>query len=390
MKGFSTKAIHVGEDPREHQYGDVVTPIHLATTYGKERVEDVEKGYVYSRTANPTRDKLEKKLAVLENAKYALAFSSGLAAESTIILALLKEGDHIIAFNDLYSGTKRLFDKVMTRFGIKVSYVDARDPLKVAEAIKPNTRMVWIETPTNPLLRIADIREIARIAHEHDTILVVDNTFATPYFQKPLDLGADIVVHSVTKYISGHSDVVGGAIMVNDDDIYEKLKFHQNAVGAIMSPLDAYLVIRGVKTLAIRMEKHQENAMKIAKFLEEHEMVERVYYPGLKSHPQHELAKKQMTGFSGMLSFEIRGGLKAAVKFVESLKIFILAESLGGVESLIEIPSLMTHANIPREERLKIGIKDNLIRVSVGIEDVEDLIDDLEHGFKIVRKELGM
>ncbi len=386
MKGFATKAIHVGEDPREHQFGDVVSPIHLSTTFGKRRIEDVEKGYVYSRTSNPTRDKLEKKLAVLENAKYALAFSSGLAAETTIILSLLRRGSHIVAFNDLYGGTKRLFDKVMNRFGIEVTYVDARDPVNVAKAIKQNTKMIWIETPTNPLLRLADIREISRIAHENNALLVVDNTFATPYFQKPLDLGADIVIHSVTKYISGHSDVVGGAVMVNDDEIYEKLKFHQNAVGAIMSPFDSFLVMRGIKTLAVRMEKHQENAMKIAEYLEEHEMVEKVYYPGLKSHPQHILARKQMTGYSGMLSFEIKGGLKNAVKFVESLEIFILAESLGGVESLIEIPALMTHAGIPREERLRIGIKDNLIRVSVGIEDVDDLIEDLEKGFRRVIK----
>lgn len=382
MKGFSTKAIHVGEDPREHLYGDVVSPIHLSTTFGKRKIEDFDKGYVYSRTSNPTRNKLERKLAVLENAKYALAFSSGLAAESTIIFSLLKKRDHIVAFNDLYGGTKRLFDKVMKRFGIEVTYTDARDPINVYNSIKSNTKIVWIETPTNPLLRIADIREIARIAHEHGALLVVDNTFASPYFQKPLDLGADIVVHSVTKYISGHSDVVGGAVMVNDDKIYEKIKFHQNAIGAIMSPFDSWLVLRGVKTLAIRMERHQENALKIAEFLEAHEMVEKVYYPGLSSNPQYDLAVKQMTGFSGIVSFEIKGGLKNAIKLVESLEVIILAESFGGVESLIEIPSLMTHANIPREQRLKIGIKDNLIRLSVGIEDIQDLIEDLDRGFK--------
>lgn len=386
MRGFSTKAIHVGEDPTEMQYGDVVSPIHLSTTFAKKSVREVEEGYVYSRSGNPTRDRLERKLAALENAKYGLAFSSGLAAESTILLALLKKGDHVVAFDDLYGGTKRLFNQVMERFGIEFTYIDAREPENVRGAIKENTKMIWLETPTNPLLKLADIKAISEIAHERDLIVVVDNTFASPYFQNPLDLGADIVLHSVTKYIGGHSDVVGGAVMVNDDEIYEKLKFHQNAVGAILSPFDSWLVMRGIKTLAVRMERHEKNAMKIAKYLEEHPLVEKVYYPGLPSHPQHELAKRQMRGFGGMLSFELKGGLKEAVKFVESLEIFALAESLGGVESLIELPALMTHASLPKEEREKVGIKDSLIRVSVGIEDVGDLIEDLEKGFKVIRQ----
>ncbi|AEH24593.1 cystathionine gamma-synthase [Pyrococcus yayanosii] len=382
---FSTKAIHVGEDPESMQHGDVVSPIHLSTTFAKRSIREVEEGYVYSRSGNPTRDALERKLAALENAEYGLAFSSGLAAESTILLALLKKGDHVIAFDDLYGGTKRLFNQVMERFGIEFTYVDAREPGNVRRAIRENTRMVWLETPTNPLLKLADIRAVAEIVHERDLIVVVDNTFASPYFQNPLDLGADIVLHSVTKYLGGHSDVVGGAVMVNDDEIYERLKFHQNAVGAILSPFDSWLVMRGIKTLAVRMERHEKNAMTIARYLEEHPMVERVYYPGLPSHPQHELAKRQMKGFGGMLSFELKGGLEEAIKFVESLEIFALAESLGGVESLIELPAIMTHASVPRDEREKVGIRDSLIRVSVGIEDVEDLIEDLERGFEAVR-----
>ncbi|GAB6101847.1 cystathionine gamma-synthase [Thermococcus atlanticus] len=382
---FSTKAIHVGEEPESMQHGDVVSPIHLSTTFAKRSIKEVEEGYVYSRSGNPTRDALERKLAALENAKYGLAFSSGLAAESTILLALLKKGDHVIAFDDLYGGTKRLFNQVMERFGIEFTYVDARESENVRNAIRENTRMIWLETPTNPLLKLADIKAIAEIAHERDIIVVVDNTFASPYFQNPIDLGADIVLHSVTKYLGGHSDVVGGAVMVNDDEIYERLKFHQNAVGAILSPFDSWLVMRGIKTLAVRMERHEKNAMTIARYLEEHPLVERVYYPGLPSHPQHELAKRQMRGFGGMLSFELKGGLEEAIKFVESLEIFALAESLGGVESLIELPAIMTHASVPKDEREKVGIRDSLIRVSVGIEDVEDLIEDLERGFEAVR-----
>lgn len=383
---FSTKAIHIGEEPKNMQYGDVVSPIHLSTTFAKRSIREVEEGYVYSRSNNPTRDNLEKKLAALENAKYGLAFSSGLAAESTILLALLKKGDHVIAFDDLYGGTKRLFNQVVERFGIEFTHVDARELKNVKSAIKENTKMIWLETPTNPLLKLADIKAISEIGHERDLVMVVDNTFASPYFQNPLDLGVDIVLHSVTKYLGDHSDVVGGAVMVNDDEIYEKLKFHQNAVGAILSPFDSWLVMRGIKTLAVRMERHEKNAMRIAKYLEEHPLVERVYYPGLPSHPQHELARRQMRGFGGMLSFELKVSLDEAVRFVESLEIFALAESLGGVESLIELPAIMTHASVPKEEREKVGIKDSLIRVSVGIEDVEDLIEDMERGFEVVRK----
>jgi cystathionine gamma-lyase len=383
--GFSTKAIHVGEEPNYSASGDVVIPIHLSSTFARKELDKPPSGYEYSRTRNPTRDALEKKLAVLEDAKFGLAFASGLAAETAVALSFLKSGDHIVAFDDLYGGTRRLFNKVFSdNFNVSITYVDARNVENVEKAIKQNTKMIWLETPTNPLMKLCDIKAISEIAKEKNIITVVDNTFASPYFQKPLKLGADIVVHSATKYLGGHSDVVGGAIMTSNEDFYEKLKFNQNACGAILGPFECYLVLRGIKTLAIRMEKHASNAQKIAEFLENHKKVKKVYYPGLKSHPQHQLAKKQMYGFGGMLSFEMNSGINKVKKFLESLKVFLLAESLGGVESLIEHPASMTHASIPKEEREKIGISDSLIRVSVGIEDVEDLIADLEQAFKKV------
>lgn len=382
---FETKAIIVGEEPnlKEGGSGDVAVPIHLSSTFARKEIDKPTNGYEYSRSGNPTRYALEKKLAALENAKFGLAFSSGLAAETVICATLLKSGDHVVAFDDLYGGTRRLFNKVFSNnFGVEFSYIDARNADNVKNAIKENTKLIWLETPTNPLLRLCDIKAISGIAKQKGIIVVVDNTFMSPYFQKPLGLGADIVAHSTTKYLNGHSDSIGGAIMLSNDEIYEKLKFNQNAMGPILSPFDSYLVARGIKTLALRMERHNENALKIAEYLEKHENVARVYYPGLKSHPQHELAKKQMSGFGGMLSFEIKGSLKQAKKFLESLRVFLLAESLGGVESLIEHPALMTHASVPKEERDKIGISDSLIRVSVGIENADDLIEDLENGFK--------
>jgi cystathionine gamma-lyase len=377
---FATKAIHIGEEPnlREGGYGDVVIPIHLATTFARREVDKPSGGYEYSRTGNPTRDALEKRLAVLENAKFGLAFASGLAAEATLLLSLLKKGDHIIAFDDLYGGTRRLFSDVLANFGLKFTYVDAREPENVKNAVKKNTKMIWLETPTNPLLRLCDIRAISEIGKANDIVTVVDNTFMSPYFQNPLDLGADIALHSTTKYLGGHSDVVGGAIMLSDEELYSKIKFNQNAVGAVPSPFDCFLVLRGIKTLAIRMEKHNYNAQRIAEFLESHPKIKEVHYPGLKSHPQHDLARKQMSGFGGVLSFELNANLKGVKAFLKRFKLFALAESLGGVESLIEHPALMTHASIPRKEREKIGITDTLIRVSVGIEDVEDLIADLK------------
>jgi len=377
---FATKAIHVGEEPnlKEGGSGDVVTPIHLSSTFARKEIDKPTGGYEYSRTGNPTRHALEKRLAALENAKYGLAFASGLAAETTVLLSLLKKGDHVIAFDDLYGGTRRLFNQTISSFGLKFTYVDARYLENVEGAIKRNTRIIWLETPTNPLMKLCDVRAISKIAREQNIITILENTFMSPYFQSPLDLGADIVLHSTTKYLGGHSDVVGGAVMLSNEQLYSKLKFNQNAIGAVPSPFDCFLVLRGIKTLALRMERHNYNALKIAEYLESHPRVEKMNYPGLKSHPQHELAKKQMSGFGGVLSFEIKGNLKDVKNFVKKLKIFALAESLGGVESLIDHPALMTHVSLTREERKKIGITDNLLRLSVGIEDVEDLIADLK------------
>lgn len=379
--GFETNAIHVGETPdfREGATGDVVVPIHLSTTFARKKTEDPTAGYEYTRSLNPTRKALESKLAALENAEYGLAFSSGLAAETTVILALLKAGDHIIASDDLYGGTKRLFNKIFQDYGIEVSYVDAVDPDNVKERVRENTRMVWLESPSNPLLKLTDIEAIATISKKKELVLVVDNTFLSPYFQSPLNLGADIVLHSSTKYIGGHSDVLGGSVMLSDNDLYQKLQYYQNAVGAVLSPFDSYLTIRGIKTLGLRMRKHEENALQIAHFLENHSKVKKVIYPGLKSHPQYKLAKKQTKGSGGIISFEIEGQLDDAKLFMESLHLFALAESLGGVESLIELPALMTHASVSKEDRENIGITDTLIRLSVGIEDVKDLISDIEN-----------
>jgi cystathionine gamma-lyase len=381
--GFATKAIHVGEEPNfsDGATGDVVVPIHLSTTFARKKVTEPTAGYDYTRSLNPTRKALESKLATLENAKYGLAFSSGLAAETTLVLALLKQGDHIVAFDDLYGGTKRLFNHVIINYGIEITYVDATNAKNVGKAIQPNTRLVWIESPSNPLLKLCDIKAVAAIAHKHKLILVVDNTFLSPYFQNPLDLGADVVLHSSTKYIGGHSDVLGGSIMLYDESLYEKIKYQQNATGAVLAPFDSYLTMRGIKTLELRMQRHHQNALLIAAFLEQHPKVNKVIYPGLESHPQHQLAKKQTTGSGGVISFEIAGNIDDATRFLERLTLFALAESLGGVESLIELPALMTHASVSKESREKIGITDTLIRISIGIEDSKDLINDLKYGF---------
>ena len=378
--GFSTRAIHNGEEPdfREGASGDVAVPIHLATTFARLKASNPTAGYEYTRSLNPTRKALEEKLAALDGAKYGLAFSSGLAAASTVIISLLKAGDNVIGFDDLYGGTRRLLSNVFINFGITVSYVDATIPENIEKAIKPETRLIWIETPTNPLLKIADIRAIAQIAKRHGLILVVDNTFLSPYFQKPLSLGADVVVYSTTKYISGHSDALGGSVVTNDKDIYQKISYNQNAVGAVLSPFDSYLTLRGAKTLAIRMEQHQKNAIALAEYLQKSAKVKRVLYPGLKTHPHHEVAAAQTTGFGGVLSFELDGTLADAESFLSRLKLFSTAESLGGVESLAEIPSIMTHASVPKEVREKNGITDTLIRLSVGIEDTADLIADIK------------
>ncbi|OAV72965.1 Cystathionine beta-lyase [Bacteroidales bacterium Barb6] len=386
--GFSTNSVHAGEEPdfREGATGDVVVPIHLSTTFARKQVEIPTAGYEYTRSLNPTRKALETKLAMLENARYGLVFSSGLAAETTVLIALLKSGDHIVAFDDLYGGTKRLFNNVFNEYGIQVSYVDATDAARVEEVIRPETRVVWVETPSNPLLKVCDIRAIAAITRKHELTLVADNTFLSPYFQNPLDLGADIVIHSSTKYIGGHSDVLGGAVLLSDAALYESLQYRQNAVGAVLSPFDSYLTLRGIKTFSLRMEQHQKNAFAIARFLENHPKVSRVIYPGLESHPQHELSKSQTQGHGGVLSFEIKGTGTDAKNFLENLHLFALAESLGGVESLIELPSAMTHSGIPKELREQIGITDTLIRVSVGIEDVNDLIGDLSQALELSTK----
>ena len=384
---FETKVIHVGEEPNleEGGSGDVVIPIHLSSTFARKKVNEPTQGYEYSRTGNPTRKALERRLASLEDARFGLAFASGMAGETTLALTMLRTGDHVIAFDDLYGGTRRLFDRVFSKnFQVEVSYVDARDPKNISRAIRKNTRMIWLETPTNPLMKLCDIRAISEISKKANRLLVVDNTFMTPYFQNPLLLGADVVVHSTTKYLNGHSDSVGGALMLSDKNTYLLLKYNQNATGAILSPFDSFLVLRGIKTLAVRMKEHEKNAQQVADYLQEHPKVKKVNYPGLKSHPQYELAQKQMSGFGGMLSFEIVGGLKEAEQFLGNLKIFSLAESLGGVESLIENPARMTHASVPPEIRKQIGITDSLIRISVGIENIDDLIKDLDQAFRKV------
>ncbi|MBQ3688717.1 MAG: PLP-dependent transferase [Bacteroidales bacterium] len=384
MTAFSTRSIHNGEEPdfRDGASGDVAVPIHLSTTFARLRADSPTAGYEYTRSLNPTRKALEEKLAALDGAKYGLAFSSGLAAASTVIISLLKAGDNVIGFDDLYGGTRRLLSNVFVNFDISATYVDATKPENIENAITPKSKLIWIESPTNPLMKLADIKAIAQIAHKHGLILVVDNTFLSPYFQRPLDLGADIVVYSTTKYIGGHSDVLGGSVVLNNDDYYKKLAYNQNAVGAVLSPFDSYLTLRGVKTLAVRMQQHQKNALTLAEFLESSPKVKRVNFPLLKSHPQHALAEAQSSGSSGIFSFELVGTLDDAQNFLSKLKLFATAESLGGVESLIEIPAIMTHASVPKEVREQNGISDTLIRVSAGIEDTEDLVEDFRQALE--------
>ncbi len=370
---FATKAIHVGQEA-DPTTGATIVPIYQTSTYTQAGVGQ-HKGFDYSRTINPTRLALERQLASLEGARYASAFSSGMAATSAVI-NLLSAGDHVVVGDDLYGGTYRLFERVYSRYGLSFTYVDMRDPAAVAAAVLPNTKLFWIETPSNPLLNIVDIAAIAALRRP-EQIVVVDNTFATPYFQQPLSLGAQIVVHSTTKYIGGHSDVVGGVAITDDADLFDRIKFAQNAAGGVPGPHDAWLTMRGAKTLAIRMREHAQNAQQIAEFLEARDDVARVYYPGLRSHPQHELARRQMSGFGGMLSFVLRGSVERALDFAGRLRYFSLAESLGGVESLICHPARMTHGSIPKEVRERRGVTDALLRLSVGIEDAQDLIEDL-------------
>jgi cystathionine gamma-lyase len=375
--GFGTRAVHAGEEPDFGATGDVVAPIHLSATFARRKAERPTKGLEYSRTGNPTRLALEKRLAALENAKYALAFSSGMAAETTLMLSVLSSGDHVVAEKDLYGGTVRLFERTLAKFGVAFTYVDSRRPESVRSALRKNTKVVWLESPTNPLMHICDLRKVSKVARDAGALTFVDNTFASPYLQNPLDLGASVVVHSATKYIGGHSDVVGGALMLNDDKTFESVKFNQNALGAVPSPFDCFLVLRGAKTLHLRMERSSENAAKVAEYLAGHPKFSRVNYPGLKSHPQHSLAMKQMKMPGGMLSAEMKGGLPAALEFLGRLKVFSVAESLGGVESLVEHPASMTHASLPQKRRDELGISQGLVRFSVGVEDPEDLLADL-------------
>lgn len=373
---FATKTIHAGQKP-DKSTGAIMTPIYQTSTYIQES-PGKHNGYEYSRTGNPTRSALERNIAGLESGKYGLCFGSGLAAIDAII-KLLNPGDEVISTNDLYGGSYRIFTKIFAKYNIKFRFVDMSDLNNISKLISSKTKMLWTETPTNPMLNIVDISALSKVAKKHDLIFVVDNTFATPYLQRPIEHGADIVMHSLTKYMGGHSDVVMGAIVCNDDDIAEKLYFIQNSCGAVPGPMDSFLVLRGIKTLHVRMQRHCDNAKEIAKFLNNHPKIQTVYYPGLTTHKNHEIAKLQMKDFGGMMSFSLKGDkLDDAIKIVSNTHFFTLAESLGGVESLCGHPATMTHAAIPKEERLKSGVTDSLIRLSVGIEDVDDLIYDLK------------
>mgnify|MGYP000241640642 CR=1 FL=1 len=381
---FETRAIHVGQEP-DAATGAVITPIYQTSTYAQSAVGE-HRGYDYSRTDNPTRTALQECLASLESGRFGLAFASGMAAISTLLL-FFKKGDHIVVADDVYGGTYRLFQRVFTEFGMEFTFVDMTNAAATRAAIRPNTRLLWLETPTNPLLKIIDIAEISALAHEKHILVGVDNTFATPYLQRPLELGADLVMHSTTKYLGGHSDVVGGAIVTSDAPLYERLKFLQNAAGAVPSPFDCWLVLRGLKTLALRMERHSENALRLAQWLERHPQVKRVIYPGLVSHPQHALARLQMVSprgaplYGGMISFIAQGGKSAAEKIACATKLFILAESLGGVESLIEVPAAMTHMSVANSP---LAVDAGLVRLSAGVEHVYDLMADLDQALESV------
>jgi len=397
QKKFETMAVGLGEEPTYTSggTGDVTVPIHLSSTYALEELDpsmglddfdpDAEQ-FLYSRLSNPTRHALEKRLAGLEGGDYALAFASGTSAIATAVLAAVEPGDHVVAFEDLYAGTRRMLERLFDeKLGVEVSFVDARDPANVADAIRPETALVWMESPTNPLMKLCDVAAIAEIADEHDLVFGVDNTFMSPYFVNPLELGADVVAHSTTKYLNGHSDSIGGAVVTSDPDLHEEMQFSQQVgIGNVLAPFDSYLLLRGIKTLPLRMRQHEENATRIAEYLDAHEQVTAVHYPGLESHPQHDLAREQMSGFGGVLSFELAGEMADAKRFLESLEEFSLAVSLGGVESLIELPAGMTHNPIPREEREAVGIMDTLVRMSVGIENVDDLLADLDRAFQAV------
>ena len=372
---FETKAIHTGERP-DGTTGAVIAPIYQTSTFAFEDVGKTRKGYDYSRTANPTRALLQETIAALEGGVAGFAFATGMAAEATAI-HLLKAGDHIISGDDVYGGTYRLFQDIMTNFGLEFTFLRMDSRKKIEEAIKPNTKMLWLETPSNPLLNIVDIEMAADIAKKNNLLSVIDNTFATPYFMKPIEYGIDLVVHSTTKYLNGHCDVVGGAVVTTTDELTERVHFLLNGMGTCASPFDCWLVLRGIETLQVRMIQHEANASAIANYLKGHKAIKKVFYPGLESHPGHDIARRQMTGFGGMVSFQINGDTKNINNFLRKIKIFAMAESLGGVASLAEHPATMSHASMPEEYRQKVGITDNLIRLSVGLENVEDLIEDL-------------
>ncbi|KAL8610555.1 hypothetical protein ACOMHN_006275 [Nucella lapillus] len=378
---FATNAIHKGQEPEQWNSMAVVPLISTSTTF-KQSAPGVHKGFEYSRSGNPTRSCLEKCIASLEGAKHALCYASGLASTLNVV-HLLKQGDHIISMDDVYGGTNRYFRTCAVPLGVEVTFVDCTDVSNVEKALTPSTKMVWIETPTNPTMKLVDIQAVCDMVHsKSQAFVVVDNTFMSSYFQRPLSLGADVVMHSVTKYMNGHSDVVMGALALNDDARAERLRYLQNAIGTVSSPFDCYLVNRGLKTLAVRMRQHMSNGLAVAKFLEASPKVFKVVHPGLPSHPQHELAKRQMCGFSGMVTFYLKGGKEEASTFLKALKIFTLAESLGGYESLCELPSVQTHASVPADQREKLGITDSLIRLSVGLEDIEDIIQDIDQALK--------
>ncbi|MEZ5578989.1 MAG: cystathionine gamma-synthase [Candidatus Competibacteraceae bacterium] len=380
LLGFSTRAVHAGQSP-DPTTGAVVTPIYATSTYVQSS-PGVHQGFEYSRSQNPTRFAYERCVADLEGGDAGFAFASGLAATSTV-LELLDSGDHVVALDDIYGGTRRLFEQVRRRSaGLSFTYSDLRDRAALEAALTPKTRMIWVETPSNPLLKLVDLEMIAAVARPRGILAVADNTFATPWAQRPLESGFDIVVHSATKYLNGHSDVIGGVAVCQGKELAERLGYLQNAIGAVASPFDSFMVLRGLKTLALRMERHSANALHIAAWLERHPKIERVIYPGLPSHPQHELARRQMRGFGGMIGAVVRGGLAEVTRFLTRCQVFVLAESLGGVESLIEHPAIMTHASVPPEVRRDLGIDDGLVRLSVGIEDVEDLVADLEQALR--------
>jgi len=378
---FSTKAVRAGISP-DPTTGSIVPPLYQTATFVLDEIGK-DKGFDYTRSSNPTRAVLEANLAALDNGKYGISYASGMATVDSV-LRMLSAGDHVIASDDVYGGVFRLFNRILSRYNIEFTYVDTSQPENVAEAIQANTKLIWVETPTNPLLKITDLEIVSQIAKENDLLFGVDSTFATPYLLRPLEYGADLVVHSTTKYLSGHNQLIGGIAITNDMSIYEQLKFFQKSIGAVSGPFDCWLTLLGVKTLALRMEKHTESGMMVAEFLEQHPKIERVIYPGLPSHPQHEIAKRQMDGFSGMISFELKGGIPAGIGLMNNVKLSSLAESLGSVETMITHPATMTHAEVPQEERHARGLSDGLVRLSVGIEDIEDILEDLENALASV------